>query len=190
MKLGQIAVTVLAGYSLTIVHKPAFSQMQHVHPPAFFQPTAFEQPPSVTGIRWVGPAIKQIYVQCWSVNPLSPNVPVGGTKEVQKVLTFVPTPPIEKEVEISYRQENVGSFSSGGMTSKLNAEELPRGIFISFKGHPVFRIVRIEYPKTNPIPYPAAAGRIGATVTAEFLHTPTMGECYFYSAIWVAQKVG
>jgi hypothetical protein len=86
-------------------------------------------------------------------------------------------------LDTGFRQETVRSFSGGGAELTLKASDVPPGLFVSIRAHPVFRITRLEYPSMN-----TAANKRGLTVGADFRHEPSMGECYFDIAIWAVAK--
>jgi hypothetical protein len=165
----------------------ARAQPVFVHPPSAPGPSDFAQPPTLAQVHWLGPSIKQINVRCWHAEPSAPDKPVGGTSETQGIVAFIPVQG-DRNLDTSFRQTDLGTFSGGGWSSSMKPDDMPVGIFISFKGHPVFRVNKIEYPflahELGEIFGPTG---IGVRVSAEFLHTPTMGECYFYAAAWVAQ---
>lgn len=57
---------------------------------------------------------------------------------------------------------------------------------MSVKAHPVFKVTRIRYSEKG-LPLSPARGR-GVTIEADFLASKSMGECYFYFAVWEAEK--
>jgi hypothetical protein len=188
----QITFGVLIASTLTgaiEIQTAAYPQTGYVHPPSGIGPSDFSQPPTNAQSRWRGPTIRQFNVRCWSAEPWAPDKPVGGTSETQAVTVFLPIEEIDgPHLDTTFRQTNLDDFAGGGFKSELRAEDIPAGIFVAFKGHPVFRINKVEYPVSNHDPAPFGPIRTGALVSAEFLHLPTMGECYFYAAIWSAEK--
>lgn len=163
---------------------------QYVHPPGPPSESDFPQPPSDEHVHWRGPVIRQISVQCWSAEPSNPSQFTGGVHGVQKVTNFVRTgdPADTAHVDTTFRQKTTTSFSGGGAKSNLKADDIPAGIFISFKGHPIFKIMQIEYPTSGQDPPLVGPSGTGVKVSAEFEHEPRMGECYFYVAVWTAIK--
>jgi hypothetical protein len=92
--------------------------------------------------------------------------------------------------DTTFHQRAPLPFSAGGVTSEIKASELPPGMFISFKGHPVFKAVKIQYPVRSHDP-PLDLNdelKTGASVEVAFSHEPTNGECYLYVAIRIAVK--
>jgi hypothetical protein len=177
-------MVVLSGLSAVQV------QAQYVHPPGSLSESDFPQPPSDEHVHWRGPVIRGLNVQCWSAEPSTPSQFSGGVHGVQKVTTFVRTGDFGDvaHVDTKPRQKTVTSFSGGGARSDLKAEDIPSGIFISFKGHPIFKVTQIEYPISGQDPPLVGASGSGVKVSAEFQHEPRMGECYFYVAVWTAVK--
>ena len=165
-------------------------QAQYVHPPGPPSVSDFPQPPSDDHMHWRGPVIRQIGVQCWSAEPSTPSQFSGGVHGVQTIRTFVRTGDSADaaHVDTTYRQKIVTSFSGGGAKSDLKADDIPPGIFISFKGHPIFKITQIQYPTSGKDPPLVGPSGTGVKVSAEFQHEPRMGECYFYVAVWTALK--
>jgi hypothetical protein len=161
-------------------------QAQNIHSNEPPDPNSFDPPPKNDNIRWLGPFIQQAGVRCWHLEPDDPTKPVGGTNELQSVIIEVP-------LEISgsganYKQSNFLT-SGGGMQAVLSAAELPEGLHISIKAHPVYRLTKVEYPVQVRFPPIFGPARTGVRVLADFLHGPTMGECYFAVAVWAAQAM-
>jgi hypothetical protein len=160
-----------------------------VHPPPVPQPEEFPQPPKDGGTHFRGPVIRAFNVRCWTAEPSEPSKCIGGVEGFQKVTAFAPTSDSKdtKEADTSFHQQTLSSFSAGGATSDLKPANIPPGIFVSLKGHPIFKVRRVQYPiemKENFVS-PRATG---VKVEADFEHTKTSGECYFYVAVWVAEK--
>jgi hypothetical protein len=173
--------------AIVVIPSGLASQSCHyVHPPAPPQAKDFAQPPTDSKSKFVGPIIQQVNVACWHAEPDDPDKCVGGPHGPQKLTVFVPTQTQFKDVPInfSFHQDSLAFFSGGGAKSELKADELPSGVFVSFKGHPIYKIVKIEFPaKSADGPAPIASG---VSIQLEFSHEPTNGECYFYVAVWVA----
>jgi hypothetical protein len=160
-----------------------------VHPPPAPKPEEFPQPPKVDGTHFRGPVIRSFNVQCWTAEPSDPSKCIGGVDGLQKVSVFVPTSysPNTTQADPAFHQENVSSFSGGGLHSGLLPGDIPPGIFVSFNGHPMFKATRIQFPIEMTDGIGGARGT-GVKVEADFEHTKTSGECYFYVAVWVAEK--
>jgi hypothetical protein len=159
-------------------------ECNYVHPPAPPQSSQFEQPPS--GHHFEGPAIRQVSVQCWYAEPKAPDKCIGGVHGFQKVTRTITTEKPDR-LDVSFHQKSIASFSGGGAKSDLKVDDIPPGIFVSFIGHPIYRVTKIEYPSSEP-PSLAGPGEDGVKVSADFNHEPSNGECYFYAAVWTAEK--
>jgi hypothetical protein len=156
-----------------------------IHPPPAPEASDFlDQPPTDTQTHFAGPVIQMINVRCWSAEPAQPSRCVGGVHGDQKVTVFVPTSDSVDPTRIdqSFRQKVMHSFSRGGRANDLKASDLPPGIFVSFKGHPIYKVRKIQYTMRGR--------KAGVNVTVEFVHEPSGGECYFYVAVWTAVKQG
>lgn len=182
-KLGCLSFLVLITAVPHCVSQPPY---HYVHPPPPPQAKDFAQPPRDSSRQWSEPEIRSFNTQCWSAEPNAPNGPVGGAHGLQKVFAFVPVSTKEQRVDRTFHQTNLGSFSGGGLSSSLTAEELPSGIFISFVGHPIYRITKVQYPSRNPL-IPSPFGTL-VTITADFQHEPQQAECFFYVAVWTSER--
>lgn len=168
-----------------------FAQECHyVHPPAPPQASDFPQPPSDGHTRFSGPVIRQVNVQCWYAEPSEPSKCIGGAHGFQKVPAFLPTGEISDPalVDTAFRQKAPLPFSGGGATSDLKPDDLPAGVFVSFKGHPIFKVNQVQYPTQSQEPPLDRQSKTGVTVAVEFQHEPSSGECYLYVAAWMAVK--
>src|SRR5258708_32753282 len=177
----------------TLIPGPLIPQACHyVHPPAPPEASQFSQPPNDTRVKFVGPVIRQLNVACWYAEPGAPEKCIGGVHGFQRVQSFLPTDGIVKPeaIDTSFRQKSPLPFSAGGGTAEINNEDLPPGLFISLKGHPVFKVTKVEFPLKAHDPPLAFNGPpvTGASVELEFSHEPSNGECYLYIAVWVAVK--
>lgn len=161
----------------------AEARAQYIHSRS--PPTAsdFPHPPTGTGLNWRGPSIKQLPARCWYAEPRAPNVPIGGTSEVQALSSFHP---IVTNSARTVRQTDLSALAGGGWQTPLKSDDLPSGVYVAVRAHPVFRVTKIEHPARG-IDFSEGRNRTGVQITAEFLHTPTMGECYFYAAVWVLE---
>jgi hypothetical protein len=190
----KILGPVLRCATITFCISGVFSAQEchYVHPP--LSPpdeSAFPQPPSSDKIKFVGPIIRQVGVTCWYAEPDAPAKCVGGVHGFQKIVSFVPTEPTVRSasVDTSFRQKSLSSFSAGGATSELKSEDIPPGIFVSFKGHPVFKVTKVQFPAKSVELVRLQEGlTTGVSVELDFSHEPSNGECYLYVAVWVAVK--
>jgi hypothetical protein len=160
-----------------------------VHPLPPPAASDFPSRPTDSQKRFVGPVIRAFQVQCWSAEPSAPQKCIGGTHGTQKVSILVPINELvdPKHIDTSFRQQVLTSFSTGGWSPVLKSEDLPPGLFVSFKGHPIFKITEVRYPAEESDPV-SGTRKIGVRISAEFVHEPSMGECYFYAALWAAVK--
>ena|ERR1700678_884178 len=162
-----------------------------VHPPKPLQPTDFYQPPNDGRTHFVGPIIRPLDVKCWYAEPSAPTKPIGGVHGFQEVVVYLPTDDLTDAAHIdnSFRQSPL-HFAGGGATSDIKPEDLPPGIFLSFKGHPIYKVLEVKYPSQPEVrgTPSAAKSKIGVTVRINCEHEPTNGECYFYLAAWTAVK--
>ena len=54
---------------------------------------------------------------------------------------------------------------------------------------PIFKVTQVQYPAKDPISVLTGVSRMeGVLVFADFMHLPSMGECHFYIAVWLATK--
>lgn len=165
---------------------------QYVHPPAPPEAADFPQPPNDGHNSFHGPAIRPISVACWHAEPETPNNFQGGKHGFQHASAFVATNDMmssQIHADTSFHQMAIGSFSAGGSISKLTPKDVPPGIFVSFKGHPILKVTSIEFPaqgRDNPPLFGPL--KPGVNVAIDFMHEPRMGECYIYVAVWVAVK--
>lgn len=162
-----------------------------VHPAGQPPATSFDQPPpAAAGFAWKGPRIGGVYTHCWHAEPNAPTVPIGGENDWQKVSGFVRIDlDPGTEIETSFKQNTFGHLAGGGAKTELTPADLPAGIFVSVKAHPVFKVTRVHYPVTEAYP-PLVGPKVrGLRLDADFMHLPSMGECYFYFAVWEAEKV-
>jgi hypothetical protein len=165
---------------------------QYLHPPPQPQASDFPQPPSDGPTHWSGPVIRAANVKCWSAEPSAPSKFLGGEHGTQQITAFVGTsdptsPPIQ--LDTSFHQTTLDSFSGGGKISDLKAQDLPPGIFVSLKGHPVIKVTSVHYPIQDHDYIPVFGPlKTGVRVTIDFMHDPGMGECYLYVAVWTAVK--
>jgi hypothetical protein len=104
------------------------------------------------------------------------------------VTAFVATSGDPAQIDTKFRQQTLATFSGGGWNSVMKPEDLPPGIFVSFKGHPAFRIIHVQFPIQGREPPLSNRIKTGVRVVAEFEHEPSNGECYFYLAVWTAVK--
>jgi hypothetical protein len=166
---------------------PYGASAQYVHPPA--PPTAqdFDQPPAKTQARMRGPQVTRANVRCWGAEPEAPTKFFGGVHDFQNVSVFVPLEPLlaGAEIDTTFRQDRVRSLDRGGADSPLTVSEVPPGLFVSIRGHPVFKVIGFKFPSQSASPAP---GRKGVTINIAFRHEPNMGECYLDVAVWVAVK--
>ncbi len=189
-RVHTLIISVSVGMIFSVGDFPTTAAQQgfvHPSPP----PTAsnFRQPPPRGQGQWLGPRIRRFPVQCWHAEPSTPNKPVGGTNETQNVSVFIPFEQHEvMQTDRTFRQTEIGNFSAGGASAAMKPEDVPAGMFASFVGHPVFQITKIEYPIEGQDPPILGRPGIGARITATFLHGPTMGECHFHAAVWLAGK--
>jgi hypothetical protein len=162
---------------------------QFVHPPQPPAASDFAQPPENAKTHWRGPAIGGFNVRCWSAEPSEPTQFVGGVHGIQNVTAFVSTSELMDSggLDTSFRQTTLASFSGGGMASEVNPRDLPAGFFMSFKGHPAFKVKEVKYPASS-LELPRMTPSTGVMVVVDFLHEPRMGECGLYMAIWSAVK--
>ena len=178
--------------AMTIVCAAASLRAQecnYVHPPAQPQASDFPQPPNAPDTHFRGPIIRPINAQCWYAEPSTPAKCIGGIHGVQKVTALVPIDDIDlAHLDTNFRQKTLASFSGGGKTSALKADELPAGFFVSFKGHPVYSVTKVQYPVKGMVPPHWNQRQTGVNIELDFEHEPTNGECYFYVALWVAVK--
>lgn len=164
---------------------------QYVHPPPPPQAADFEQPPNDNHTRWRGPAIRAVNVKCWTAEPSEPAKLFGGEHGTQQVTAFVPTSdltPSAAQVDTSFHQATFRSFSGGGKMSDLKPKDLPPGIFVSVKGHPILKVTGVQYPIQDHDPALFGPQKIGVRVAFDFIHEPGNGECYLYVAVWTAVK--
>jgi hypothetical protein len=71
----------------------------------------------------------------------------------------------------------------------MTSEDIPRGVYVSLRGHPIYRVTKISYPASHPLGPPSMGAKgSGVLVEAEFIHQPRMGECYFFAAVWLVLK--
>jgi len=164
----------------------------YVHPPEPPKASDFIQPPADGKLKFVGPMIRQVQVACWHAEPNDSTKCIGGVHGFQRVQSFLPTDVMvrSESVNTDYRQGSTSWFSAGGAKSEIKSEDLPPGIFFSFKGHPIFKVVKVQFPtKAHDSPF-AFSGELktGASVEIDFSHEPSNGECYLYVAVWVAVK--
>jgi hypothetical protein len=184
-----IAISALLVFWMVASLNPAIAQYVHPAPP--LQASDFPQPPNNNQFHWLGPAIRPVDVKCWSAQPAEPSKFLGGVHGIQQVNSFVPTSDLtlpRAQLDTSFRQTTLASFSGGGKFSDLKPEDLPPGIFVSFKGHPILKVTSVQYPIQDHDPPLIGPVKTGVKVTADFMHEPRMGECYLYEAIWVAVK--
>jgi len=171
---------------------PGAQECHYVHPPEPPKASAFPQPPSDGKIKFVGPIIRQVSVTCWYAEPDAPTKCVGGVHGFQRVQVFLPTDAAAKPeaIDTSFHQQSPLPFSAGGATSEMKSDDLPGGIFVSFKGHPIFKVVKVQFPSKGLDPPFTFNGpsKTGALVDIDFSHEPTNGECYLYAAVWIAVK--
>lgn len=160
-----------------------YSILAHPQPPP--QAEDFRQPPSEAGIDWVGPFVNQVGdATCWRVEPFAPSVPVGGQHGIQHVVGFVHLPhELLGERDTGFSQTDMQGLAGGGQQSDLKPGAIPSGFFLTARSHPIFRVTKVELVAKTPFfPGPVLA------VFADFWHEPTMGECYFYLAGWIARQ--
>ena len=174
--LAQMAL--LLSLTLLFTTSIMFSQDCHfVRPPPAPQAEDFPQPPKKANIRFRGPVIRAFKVQCWTAEPSEPSKCTGGVKGFQKVTIFVPTkngPTDTREADTRFQQQELSSFSAGGATSILKSADIPPGIFVSFKGHPIFKVTRVQYPTKTSEDF-ASSLATGVKVEADFEHEATSG---------------
>lgn len=164
---------------------------QYVHPPPPPQAADFEQPPNDNHTHWRGPVIRAVTVKCWTAEPSEPAKLFGGEHGTQQAKTFVPTSdltPSATQVDTSFHQTTFRSFSGGGKMSDLKPKDLPPGIFVSVKGHPILKVTAVQYPIQDHDPPLFGPQKTGVKVAFDFIHEPGNGECYLYVAVWVAVK--
>jgi hypothetical protein len=161
-------------------------ECHYVHPPPPPEASDFPQPPSGAHVHFLGPVIRPFQVRCWYSEPSTPSKCVGGIHGTQKVTAFVPVNADKSHIDRTFRQTIISSFSAGGKTSDFRAENMPPGIFISFKGHPIFAVSDVKYPAENQESRISGQRESGVTVQVDFEHEPTNGECYLYLAVWVS----
>jgi len=136
------------------------------------------------GAHFRGPVIRPVNVGCWYAEPPTPSKCVGGVHGVQKVTAFVPTIDLvdPTRVDTSFHQKTLVSFAGGGMTSGLQTDKIPAGIFVSFKRHRIFAITQVQHPiQSEVLPF-SGQKKVGAKIAFDFEHEPSNGECYFYVA--------
>jgi hypothetical protein len=157
-----------------------------VHPQTAPDASKFVQPPILPSRKWRDPVIRGAGVQCWTVSPSEPATPVGGVHGAQHITVFVPLRRIGEpwQVDSTFQQTEVPSLAGGGALPVLTAADIPKGLFISVKAHPIFRVTKVKYPVTSP-PL-TEPGKSGVLLSADFSAEPEMGECYFFVAVWVA----
>ena len=177
-------VALVAGLALPQINQ---ALAQYVHPTGPPPTDSFQRPSADDVRRWAGPYIHQVNVRCWYAQPTAPEKPIGGAKGIQKVSQFFPLQS-GTEIDTSYQQTKLLTFSGGGMSLGMEPREMPRGVFVSFRGHPVWSVTKIEYP-TRGISF-STPGKTaaGIKISLDFIHEPTMGECGLYAAVWLAQK--
>jgi hypothetical protein len=184
----KIARQVVAAFVLSALQPIASAQgFTFVHPSGPPSSDSFQRPPAVAGILWNGPHIGQANSRCWSAEPTAPTIPIGGSDDWQKLVGFVAIEgdPVA-QIDNSFRQSDVHALAGGGATSELTPTDLPPGIFVSVKAHPVFKVTRIRYLEKGPAL--SSKGDRGVAVEADFLASRSMGECYFYFAVWEARR--
>jgi hypothetical protein len=145
-------------------------------------------------VQWHGPEIRQVPVRCWYAEPSSPSKPIGGVDGIQKVDAFVPIFELQQNflMDQTFRQTDTSSFSGGGKNLEFKPDAMPRGLFVSVHGHPIYRVTAVKFPSDGPlygIPLPLGPHGNGVTVSIEFEQAPQQGECYLYVAVWLAGKV-
>jgi hypothetical protein len=164
---------------------------RYVNPPPPPQASDFPQPPNDAQFHWRGPVIRAVNVKCWYAEPSAPDKFLGGEHGTQQVTAFIATSDLTQppaKIDTSFHQTTLVSFSGGGKTSDLKAKDLPPGIFVSFKGHPILKVTGVQFPTQGHDLFPTGPTKTGVKITAEFMHNPGMGECYFYVAVWTAVK--
>jgi hypothetical protein len=128
-------------------------QCNFVHPPPPPQPKDFPQPPDDHNVHFRGPVIRPFNVKCWTAEPSAPTKCVGGIEGLQKVTAFVPTSDRSgnpRQIDTSFRQQTLTSFSVGGSASYLKPADIPAGIFVSFRGAPIYTVTRVRFPVDMP----------------------------------------
>lgn len=171
-----------------VIGKAACAQ-GFVHPPQSMTEADFPQPPDAIQSRVTGPTISSINAQCWHVEPSDPEKFVGGTMDTQNITGFIPMAfPDGSERDTTFQQNDFRNFAGGGSTAVLKQSDIPPGIFLSFRAHPIYRITKLEFPVRQSVPIFPNFGRVGVRIFAEFKHLPRMGECYFYAAAWLVAK--
>ena len=143
----------------------------------------FGQPPEGAADAWWGPSISATTAKCRHVEPDDPQTPVGGIHGEQFVTSVIRLPrEIVERRDKNFEQGMLQWLSRGGRKSDLEPGDLPTGVFLAARGHPIFKVNAVELDTANIL----AGGGPALVVTAEFVHEPRMGECYFYLAAWVA----
>ena len=114
----------------------------------------------------------------------------GGEHGTQHVTSFIPTSDLAPagQVDTSFHQTNLRSFSGGGQNSDLKASDVPAGIFVSLKGHPILKVTALQYPVQDHDPPLFGPQKTGVKLAVDFRHEPGNGECYLYVAVWIAVK--
>jgi hypothetical protein len=171
-------LSLLAGHG--IAHGQEYN---YIHPSSV---TAADfAPPEDPGFVWEGPVIRPFNgITCWHAEPNAPTVPVGGLDDWQKIIGFIPIGNVKANA--GYHQKDFRTFAGGGAQREFKAEDMPPGLFLEFKAHPVWKIVSVAYPAKDPLAILGGSKKVGVLVTAEFLAGKTMGECEFAAAAWIA----
>lgn len=153
------------------------------HPRPVPEEQEFRQPPEGEAGAWWGPSISATTAKCWRVEPDDPQTPVGGIHGEQIVTGVIrlPREMVERR-DKNFQQGALQGLSGGGWESDLEPGDLPAGVFLAARGHPIFKVNGVDLDSSNIL----AGGGPALVVTAEFVHEPRMGECYFYLAAWVA----